>query len=77
MQLRQDWQERAERRSAPERFHPDGQPKSERELWEDSLVCAYSVDTGRCACHDRDGARVDLAAERCRELAERGSVLRQ
>ena len=76
-QWRQDWRERAERSSAPERFRPDGQPKSERELWEDSLTCAYSVDTGRCACYDPDGARVKLAAERCRDLAERGSVLRQ
>jgi hypothetical protein len=75
--LRVDWQERSERRAAPERFHPDGQPKTERELWEDTLVCAYSVDSGRCVCYDPDGARVKLDAEHCRELAERGSVLQQ
>jgi hypothetical protein len=28
-------------------------------------------------CYDPDGARVKLDAERCRELAERGSVLQQ
>lgn len=75
--LRQDWQERSDRRAAPERFRPDGQPKSERELWEDSLACAYSVDTGRCACYDPNGARIKLDAEHCRELAERGSILKE
>jgi hypothetical protein len=66
--------ERAER---PEAFHADGSPKSERELWEDALVCAHSADTGRCACYDPEGERVALSPARCRELAERGSILKQ
>jgi len=68
---------RAEQRSAPEQFRADGSRKSERELWEDSLVCAYSVDTGRCACYEPDGKTADLAPETCRSLAEKGSVLKQ
>lgn len=63
--------------SDPARFHADGQAKSEQELWEDSLTCAWSVDTGRCACYEPGGGRADLDPERCRDLAERGSVLRQ
>jgi len=66
--------ERAER---PDAFHADGSPKTEYELWEDSLVCARSADTGRCACYDPQGERVSLAPAKCRELAERGSILRQ
>jgi len=68
---------RAERDSAPEQFHPDGSRKSEREQWEDSLACAWSADTGRCACYERSGDRVEIDVARCRELAERGSILRQ
>ena len=60
---------------APGNFRPDGSPKSERELWEDRLVCSYSVDTGRCACYEPSGARARIDAARCRELAERGSIL--
>jgi len=67
----------SELRQSPESFHPDGTPKSEHELWEDSLVCAYSSDTGRCACYEPGGDRADIDSYRCRELAERGSVLKQ
>lgn len=66
--------ERAER---PADFHADGRPKTEEELWKDSLVCARSEDTGRCACYDPQGERVTLSAAECRELAERGSILNQ
>ena len=72
-----EWERRAEQRAEPELFRPDGSRKSERELWEDSLVCAYSVDTGRCACYEPGGARADLPLAECRALAERGSVLKQ
>lgn len=75
--LGQELRENADRRSDPDQFHADGTRKTERELWEDSLACAYSADTGRCACYDPDGARVKLEPEACRELAERGSVLNQ
>lgn len=76
-QVLSEMQQRAERRSAPEQLHPDGSRKTERELWEDSLICAYSVDTGRCACYEKSGSRVDIEATLCRSLAERGSVLKQ
>jgi hypothetical protein len=66
-----------EKESTPGLFHPDGSPKSEQQLWEDSLVCAYSSDSGRCSCFEPDGPRVELDFEKCRSLAERGSVLRQ
>lgn len=75
--LAADIQRQAEQRSAPEQFQPDGSRKTERELWEDSLVCAYSVDTGRCTCYEPGGARADIEAETCRSLAERGSILKQ
>jgi hypothetical protein len=67
----------SEVRSSPDRFRSDGTPKTERELWEDSLACAWSPDTGRCACYEPGGERATLDDARCRELAERGSVLRQ
>jgi hypothetical protein len=76
-QLSQDMRQRAEQRAAPEQFHPDGRRKTERELWEDSLICAYSADTGRCSCYDPAGSLVGLEPEQCRELAERGSILKQ
>jgi hypothetical protein len=62
---------------APARHRSDGTPKSERELWEDGLICAYSEDTGRCACYERQGAKARISQQRCQELAERGSVLQQ
>ncbi|MFC1719699.1 nuclease-related domain-containing protein [Pseudomonadota bacterium] len=63
--------------SAPGLFRPDGTPKTEQEIWEDSLVCAYSKDTGRCACVEPGGSKADLPPEKCRSLAERGSILKQ
>ncbi len=76
-QLISKMQQRAEQRATPEQFHPDGRRKSEQEVWEDSLVCAFSADTGRCACYDKAGARVDIEAALCQSLAEKGSVLKQ
>lgn len=67
----------SEMRNDPASFHPDGTRKTAIELWEDSLRCAYSPDTGRCACYEPDGGRADVASSRCRDLAERGSVLKQ
>ena len=52
-------------------------PASNLQRWEDSLICSYSVDTGRCACYTPRGDKADISAKRCRELAERGSVLQQ
>lgn len=70
-------QQRSEQRANPEQFHSDGRRKTQQELWEDSLACAYSEDTGRCSCYEPSGARADLTPSRCRALAERGSVLKQ
>jgi hypothetical protein len=75
--LRIELARQQEIKEAPEKFHPDGRRKTEREIWEDSLVCAYSPDTGRCTCLQRDGTRARLADDECRALAERGSVLNQ
>jgi hypothetical protein len=75
--LTTEFHQRAEQRSAPEQFHPDGRRKTEREIWRDSLVCAYSQDAGRCACYEPGGARADIEPDDCRALAERGSVLKQ
>ena len=69
--------QRSEQKENPEWFHADGTRKTEQEIWEESLRCAYSPDTGRCACYELDGARAELDFEYCRELAERGSILRQ
>jgi hypothetical protein len=70
-------EEKQARKNSPEVFHPDGTRKSEAERWEDSLMCAYSPETGRCACYEPEGSKVDLGPEKCRSLAERGSVLKQ
>jgi restriction system protein len=67
----------SEIRSTPEKFHPDGQPKTEQELWQDSLICAWSVDSGRCSCYQADGSKAEVDSEKCRDLAEKGSVLKQ
>lgn len=75
--LYKNWSQQSEIRNNPKEFHPDGLRKTEQELWEDSLRCAWSPDTGRCACYEPDGTRADLEFEKCRELAERGSILRQ
>lgn len=70
-------QESREQKAAPKLFHPDGTRKTESELWEDSLVCAWSADSGRCACYEPGGPKVNVDPQKCRELAERGSVLKQ
>ena len=71
------WEQSQARKAAPQDFHTDGAPKSEEELWEDSLRCAWSEDTGRCACYQPDGQKADLTTEECRKFAERGSILKQ
>ena len=69
--------EHSQMRSSPEKFHPDGRPKTEQERWQDSLICAWSEDSGRCSCYQPDGSKVDLDPEKCRSLAQRGSILTQ
>ncbi len=69
--------EGSDKRLVPEKFHPDGRLKSKQELWQDSLICAWSTDTGRCSCYEPGGSRVQLALEKCRSLAEKGSILKQ
>lgn len=77
VELTRKMQEQSARETTPELFRADGTRKSERELWEDSLICAYSVDSGRCACYEPDGTKADLTNTECQKLAERGSVLKQ
>jgi len=50
---------------------------AQQKLWEDSLICSYSIDTQRCACYQPDGVKAALAPARCKTLAEKGSVLEQ
>ena len=69
--------EQQEKELSPGMFHPDGSRKTEQELWEDSLVCASSPDSGRCTCYEPGGPRADIEPEKCRSLAERGSILNQ
>jgi hypothetical protein len=75
--VQQMWSERQEQRESPELFHPDGSRKTEKEIWEDSLICAWSEDTGRCTCYEPGGQKANLEQSRCRTLAERGSILKQ
>jgi len=67
--------QRSEQQASPESFHADGSRKSEQELWEDSLVCAWSSDSNRCSCFEPDGTKASLALSKCRSLANRGSIL--
>ena len=69
--------DRSEKKAAPELFHPDGSRKTGQEIWEASLVCAFSQDSGRCSCYEPGGPKVDIDPAKCRSLAERGSVLKQ
>jgi hypothetical protein len=75
--IQKEYAQQKEKKSSPGMFHPDGSRKSEQELWEDSLVCAYSSDSGRCACYEPGGSMADIAPAKCRSLAERGSILKQ
>lgn len=70
-------QRQADMRMMPGKFHRDGQPKTELELWEDSLICAYSSELDRCSCYEPGGKKADIRAARCQQLAERGSILKQ
>lgn len=67
----------AEKTASPGNFREDGERKSEQQLFEESLACAWSPDTGRCACYQPGGEKAEISLERCRELAERGSILKQ
>jgi len=75
--LQKKFAEQNEKQESPGMFRPDGSRKSEQELWEDSLLCAFSSGSGRCSCYEPGGSRADIAPEKCRSLAERGSILKQ
>jgi hypothetical protein len=51
--------------------------QQKRTRWEASLLCAYSVDSGRCACYEPKGPKADIPQEQCIELANKGSILTQ
>lgn len=69
--------EEVEKLASPEKFGNDGLRKSEEQLFEESLMCAYSQDTNRCSCYRQDGEKVNIELEKCRDIAERGSILKQ
>ncbi len=77
LELQRKLAEQNQKESAPGLYRPDGSRKSEQELWEDSLVCIYSSDSGLCTCNEPSGARVNIEPLKCRTLAERGSVLQK
>jgi len=70
-------QRHSDQRMKPEAYHSDGTPKTELELYQDSLICARSIDTDRCTCYEPGGRVADLAQDQCESLADRGSVLNQ
>lgn len=76
-EFRETVSQRQEQRESPDLFRSDGSRKTEQEIWEDSLICAWSEDTGRCACYEPGGQKADVEQSRCRSLAERGSILKQ
>jgi hypothetical protein len=51
--------------------------KSRYKAWEASLLCAHSIDTGRCACYDPKGPKADIPVERCIALVNKGIGLAQ
>jgi hypothetical protein len=61
--------------AAPARVQTLQQQK--RAQWEASLRCAYSADSGRCACYEPNGPKADIPLEQCIELANKGSILAQ
>ena len=72
-----NFEQRIERLVAPERFDQSGERKTDQQVLDESLVCAYSEDSKRCACYKTSGEKLEVEAARCRELAERGSILKQ
>jgi len=75
--LLSDFDQRVERLAAPERFDTQGERKTEQQLFEESLVCAFSEDNMRCACYEKRGEKVEIEFSRCQDLAEQGSILKQ
>ena len=57
--------------------HAQALQQQKRTQWEASLLCAYSVDSGRCACYEPKGPKADIPQEQCIELANKGSILTQ
>jgi len=72
-----NFNERIEQLAAPERFDETGARKPEEEIFEESLICAFSQDSMRCSCYQEGGKKVEVELSKCRELAERGSILKQ
>lgn len=50
------------------------QAVDKRLLWEASLLCAYSTDTGRCACYEPKGPKAVVDHEQCVALADQGAA---
>ncbi len=63
--------------TAMQSAQPPATSLTDRDRRENSLICSYSVDTQRCACYQPNGEKAQVATDRCRALAERGSILQQ
>ena len=46
----------------------------DRLAWESTLMCAYSVESRRCACYDRAGRKAEMDYPNCRELADKSAA---
>lgn len=72
-----DFQKQANVSTSTEKVHPVGVEKTAIEIWEESLICAYSVDTQRCACYEPAGTKAQIQPKKCQELAQKDSVLQR
>ena len=72
-----NFEERVEQAASPQNFDDQGERKTPQQIYEDSLICAYSTDSGRCSCYEPEGGKANIEPALCQELAERGSVLQQ
>lgn len=75
--LPRNFSERIERMASPERFDELGRRKTERQIFEESLICAYSADASRCSCYRKGGEKVEVDLPLCQKLSEKGSILKQ
>lgn len=53
------------------RRQDENREEEHRLAWEASLLCAYSVDTERCACYEPSGPKAQVTHEQCMALANK------
>ena len=76
-QLMSNFGGQVEKLASPGNFTEEGERKTDQQIFEESLMCAYSEDSNRCSCYEQGGEKVEIEPDRCRDLVERGSVGRQ